>query len=181
MGWLEARREAVSEPWEPVGTAALVAASLGFSGLMALAATSAEGWVPLLDSVNLVFHEAGHPIFGFFGSETLGLLGGTLMQLLVPVLVGGVFWRKRQPMGTTVACFWLGENGLNIARYMADARSQMLPLVGGGEHDWATLFDQWGCLARDTAIAGAVRAAGWVVMLGSWAWLVWRWHWTRRT
>ncbi|HEX9009872.1 MAG TPA: hypothetical protein VF804_05855, partial [Holophagaceae bacterium] len=66
--------------------------------------------------------------------------------------------------------------GLNIARYMADARSQLLPLVGGGEHDWATLFGQWGCLARDTAIAGAVRTAGWMVMLGAWAWLAWRWH-----
>ncbi len=176
MDWLQDLREAGAEPWAPVGTGAFVLASLGFAGLMAVAATSAEGWVPLLDSVNLVFHEAGHPIFGLLGSETLGFLGGTLMQLLVPVSVGCVFWRKRQTLGTAVAAFWAGENGLNIARYMADARRQLLPLVGGGEHDWATLFGQWGCLARDTAIAGVVRASGWILMLGAWAWLAWRWR-----
>jgi hypothetical protein len=176
MSWLQELRETAAGPWEPVGTAAFLAASLGFGGLMVVAATSADGWIPLLDSVNLVFHEAGHPIFGLFGSETLGFLGGTLMQVLVPLIVGGAFCQKRQPLGAAVAAFWAGENGLNIARYMADARSQLLPLVGGGEHDWATLFGQWGCLARDTAIAGAVRAAGWMVMLGAWAWLAWRWH-----
>ncbi len=176
MGWLQDLREAGAEPWEPVGTAAFAAASLGFAGLMLVAATAREGWIPLLDGVNLVFHEAGHPIFGLFGSETLGFLGGTLMQILVPVLVAGAFWRKRQTVGAAVAALWAGENGLNIARYMADARSQLLPLVGGGEHDWATLFGQWGCLSRDTAIAGAVRTAGWLVMLGAWAWLGWRWH-----
>ena len=176
MDWLQDLREAAAEPWAPVGTGAFTLASLGFAGLMAVAATSRDGWIPLLDSVNLVFHEAGHPVFGLSGSETLGFLGGTLMQVLVPMVVGGAFWRKRQSLGAAVAGVWAGENGLNIARYMADARSQLLPLVGGGEHDWATLFGQWGCLSRDTAIAGAVRAAGWLVMLGSWVWLAWRWR-----
>lgn len=180
MDWLQGLRETGAEPWEPVGTGSFAAASLGFAGLMVVAATVQDGWIPLLDGVNLVFHEAGHPIFGLFGSETLGFLGGTLMQLLVPVIVGGAFWRKRQALGAAVAALWTGENGLNIARYMADARSQLLPLVGGGEHDWATLFGQWGCLARDTAIAGAVRAAGWMVMLGAWAWLAWRWRRSRQ-
>lgn len=176
MDWLQDLRAAWNEPWESLGTPAFVTASLGFAGTMAMAATASEGWIPLLDGVNLLFHEAGHPIFGLLGSETLGFLGGTLMQMLVPVLVGGAFWRKRQALGAAVAAFWAGENGLNIARYMADARSQLLPLVGGGEHDWATLFGQWGCLAHDTAIAGAVRTAGWLVMLGAWGWLAWRWR-----
>lgn len=176
MDGLQSLRETWFEPWEPVGTGGFIATSLGFGSLMALAATSREGWIPLLDSVNLVFHEAGHPIFGLFGSETLGFLGGTLMQVLVPILVGGTFWRKRQALGTAVAAFWAGENGLNIARYMADARTQLLPLVGGGEHDWATLFGQWGCLPQDTVIAGIVRGAGWLMMLGAWAWLARRWY-----
>ncbi len=141
---------------------------------MVVAATSSDGWIPLLDGVNLLFHEAGHPIFGLLGWETLGILGGTLMQLLVPLMVGLAFWRSRQTLGVAVAGLWIGENALNIARYMADARAQLLPLVGGGEHDWGTLFGQWGCLAYDTAIASAVRAAGWLVMLGAWAWLAWR-------
>jgi len=43
-----------------------------------------------LDRVDLVFHEAGHVIFGFFG-EFIGLLGGSLMQVLIPAIVTGYF------------------------------------------------------------------------------------------
>lgn len=168
------------ESWEPVGLPTFAGASAGFALLLLVAATSTDGWIPLLDGVNLLFHEAGHPIFGLLGWETLGLLGGTLMQLLVPLLVGAAFWRKRQTAGFAVAMVWTGENALNIARYMADARTQILPLVGGGEHDWGTLFGQWGCLGRDTTIAAVVRTAGWAVMLSAWAWLCWRWRRDRR-
>ena len=59
---------------------------------------------------------------------------------------------------------------------MADARTQELPLVGGGEHDWATLFGGWGLLAQDTAIARVVQALGWLGMLGCLGWLGWRWQ-----
>jgi hypothetical protein len=41
------------------------------------------GWVPILDSANLAFHEAGHPIFGMLWGR-LEVYGGTLMQLLMP-------------------------------------------------------------------------------------------------
>lgn len=45
------------------------------------------GWSPstyrFLDRVDLVFHEAGHVIFGPFG-EFIGILGGSLMQVLIP-------------------------------------------------------------------------------------------------
>ncbi len=41
------------------------------------------GWVPILDSANLAFHEAGHPLFGIL-SDRLMVYGGTLMQLLMP-------------------------------------------------------------------------------------------------
>lgn len=176
MDWLRNLREVESEPWEFVSTVAFATASLGFTGLVVLAIVAGDGWIPLLDSLNLVFHEAGHPIFGLLGSETLGFLGGTLMQLLVPMLVWVAFWRKRQTIGVAVATVWTGENALNIARYMADARTQLLPLVGSGEHDWAILFGQWGCLSRDTAIAGTVRAIGWIMMLSAWSWLAWQWR-----
>jgi len=176
----EALQTALDEPWRPVGTAGLVAFSIG-SGLLFLAAlTAEEGWIPLLDGVNLLFHEAGHPLFGVFGWETLAILGGTLMQLLVPAVVAASFWLRRDAYGTAAAGLWTGENFLNIARYVADARAQALPLVGGGEHDWATLLAQWGCLASDHRIAQALRSIGWLAMAGAWGWLVWRWHVTRR-
>jgi len=176
MPLLEPLAEAWEAEWQPVRTAALAGITLGFLLLAVLAVRSDQGWIPLLDGVNLVFHEAGHPLFGLLGWEVLTILGGTLMQLLVPLLACGAFWLRRDAVGATATGIWAFENLLNIARYVADARAQVLPLVGGGEHDWAELLGRWGLLAQDTSIAQIIRAFGWLGMLACWAWLAWRWH-----
>jgi len=176
----EPLRDVLEEPWNPVGTPGLVAASIGFSVLFLVALSAEQGWVPLLDGANLLFHEAGHPLFGLLGWEALTILGGTLMQLLVPLVVAASFWLRRDAYGTAVAGVWGFENLLNIARYLADARAQVLPLVGGGEHDWTALLSRWGCLAQDTGIAHVIRGFGWLGMFACWAWLVWRWHASRQ-
>ena len=165
-------------PWEGNGSVAVGAALITMLIVALVDGLSRESWVPVLDSLNLVFHEAGHPLFGIFGWETLTILGGTLMQLLVPLLVMVAAWGRRQAAGTALAACWFFQNFHTIARYMADAREQVLPLVGGGEHDWFNLFLRWGCLERDTAIARNVHILGWLGMLASAAWLIWRW--TRR-
>lgn len=172
----EPLQDAWEAEWKPVGTGAFVGTSLGLVALAGIALVAEPGWIPLLDGVNLVFHEAGHPIFGLLGWEPLTILGGTLMQLLVPLLVAGSFWLRREVPGTTVAGAWCFQNFWNIARYVADARSQVLPLVGGGEHDWADLLGRWGLLAQDQALAGGLRTFGWLGLLGCWAWLAWRWR-----
>jgi hypothetical protein len=64
---------------------------------------------------------------------------------------------------------------LNIARYMADARALELPLVGGGDHDWNTIFTRWNVLSYDTEIAGVVRFIGWTGMTLAALWVGWRW------
>ena len=79
-------------------------------------------------------------------------------------------------MGFAVAGAWFFENFLNIARYMADAREQVLPLVGGGEHDWTNIFSRWGALSSDTLIAGRVAGVGWLGLLAMWIWIIWRWR-----
>ncbi len=152
----------------------MVLASAGFGVLFYLLETDDDGFLFVIDHANLVFHEAGHVIFGLLG-QTLGLYGGTLGQLAVPLIVGAAFVKQREPIGVAIAGVWFFENFLNVARYMADARAQLLPLVGGGDHDWANIFSRWGALAADTAIAGVVASAGWIGMLAVWGWLVWRW------
>lgn len=172
---LESLREVHGTPWRRAGTPAVACLGALFAGVAWIEATARPTWVPLLDSANLVFHEAGHPIFGILPGETLAILGGTFMQLAVPLMVACSFWWKRQAAGFGFALFWLFQNFHNIAAYMADARAQELPLVGGGEHDWTALFSQWGCLSRDTDIARVVSALGWLGMLAAAAWLGWRW------
>jgi len=168
---LDCTRRICGYPWKPVATWQLAATSLGLAWFLYLLKTNDDGFI-FLDLVNLVFHEAGHPIFGLFGG-TLGLYGGTIGQLTIPVLVWLAFWRQRDTIGCTVAGVWFFENFLNISRYMADARAQVLPLIGGGEHDWTDIFSRWGVLMADTTIAHWVSIAGWLGMLATWSWLLW--------
>jgi hypothetical protein len=130
------------------------------------------GWICLraperyrwLDSLDLAIHETGHLLFAFDG-ETLAVLGGTLMQLLVPAAFMVALWRQGDRHGATIPLWWLGQNCWNISVYIRDAREQALPLVGGGEHDWAFLLGEWGLLQRDQLIGGAVYLCGALVYL----------------
>ena len=93
------------------------------------------------------------------------MMGGTLFQLIVPMVFVAALWRGGDRHGATVPLWWLGQSCWNVSVYVKDARSQLLPLVGGGEHDWAFLLGQWGWLERDQAIGGAIFLTG-VVLYG---------------
>lgn len=161
--------------WQPIPTIGLVAFVVGALFLMLLLATDKDGYLAVLDDFNLVVHEAGHPLFGTFG-ESAGLWGGTLLQLLVPLAIAGVFLWQRAALSFAFAGVWFFENLLNISRYMADARAQELPLVGGGEHDWWNIFSRHGLLEQDTAIAAVVRTVGWVGMVSMLVFAVLAWY-----
>ena len=117
-----------------------------------------------LDSLDLAVHETGHLVFSF-GGETLTILGGTLFQLMVPAAFAVALWRAGDRHGATVPLWWVAQNCWNISVYIRDARAQELPLVGGGEHDWAMLLGQWGWLSRDGALADTVHLVGVVLYL----------------
>lgn len=134
-----------------------------------------EGWVPLLDSANLALHEAGHPLLGFV-SERLTVYGGTLFQLIFPAAAAWHFSRAANATGVAASLVWLGENLFNIARYMADARTQELPLVGNADHDWAEIFGRWGVLKLDGRIAGLTRFIGVLLVVGAVVWLYRCWR-----
>lgn len=143
--------------------------------LVCLAFHLATGWVPLLDSANLAIHEAGHPLVGILGHR-LAVYGGTIFQLAFPLALAWDFRRRGHAVGFAACGVWLGENLLNVARYMADARAGELPLVGGGDHDWLEIFTRWGLLAADTRVAGLTRVLAVAVMAASIAWLHRRWR-----
>lgn len=159
--------------WRQVGTAELLITSGVLAGVLFLL-SRADGFLPILDHANLAFHEAGHLFFRILG-DTASLYGGTLGQLVFPVVTGVVLWRRREPLGFALAGIWFFENFLNIAVYMADARAQVLPLVGGGDHDWFNILSRWNALASDTSLARKLRAIGWMGMIGMWGWLGLRW------
>jgi hypothetical protein len=134
-----------------------------------------ESWLHL---VNLPFHEAGHVFFGIFG-QFIGSLGGTLGQLLMPLIAMLVLLlQTRDPFGASVALWWLGQNFLDIAPYINDARAGQLPLLGGnfghsapyGFHDWEYLLTETGLIRLDHQIAQASHLFGSLIMLFAMLW-----------
>lgn len=113
----------------------------------------------LLDAVDLAIHETGHLVFAPFG-EFLGFLGGTLFQLALPAAFVVYFWQRADRHAGSVALWWVAQNCWNVSVYVRDARAQSLPLVGGGEHDWAYLLGRLGWLRYDQAIALDIRLLG---------------------
>jgi hypothetical protein len=138
----------------------------------------------LLDSGNLVIHEGGHALFSHFG-DFINVAGGTILQLLVPLLLALAFYVRRQPVGYALFLLVVFENLLYVAKYMSDARAQALSYVAIGVgamegledpmmHDWYNLFSRLGVLSQDTRIAAAVFKLGWLGMVGTVLWFAWR-------
>jgi len=167
----------LNRPWKPVSRPVLVA-WLIFYGWFLAYAFSAHGGFLFIDSANLVVHEGGHNLFGWFGAR-IGLWGGTLLQWLVPFLLATYFFGQRQTPGFVFCTLFFFENWLYTATYMADARAQVLPLVTTGdsdfvEHDFYAIFTSLGVLNYDTKIAEMVRFLGWCGMIAVVAWLALR-------
>jgi len=135
--------------------------------------------------VNLPFHEAGHILFRPLGA-LITSLGGSLGQLLMPLICLFVLWfRTRDAFGAGVCAWWIGENLLDMAPYINDARSLSLPLLGGnvgesspyGFHDWEFILNETGLLRLDHTLASVAHGLGSLVMLAAIAWCAfWLWR-----
>ncbi|HEY7402478.1 MAG TPA: hypothetical protein VIB39_03075 [Candidatus Angelobacter sp.] len=164
--------------WKPVSRAQLMG-WLAFYALLLLYLGFHWGQLTLLDNVHLPIHEGGHLLFGWLG-ETLGLWGGTLLQLIVPALLAVSFAARQELPGTTFCAFAFFHSLTGVATYMADALRLELPLVTVGaaadeaQHDWVRIFSSLGVLPHAIQIGDATRLIAWAGMIGSVAWFVWR-------
>ena len=160
------------ERFKPVSRAETIGWTIAFIAFMLYARANANGFL-FIDNANLMIHEVGHTMFSWAGYYTM-LLGGTLLQLIVPLLCTLFFIRSGQTTAVACAAFWLFENLLYVATYMADARRSALPLVGSDESDWTILFTHWGVLQNDLTIAAWTRGIGWIGMTGTVVWLIYK-------
>jgi hypothetical protein len=121
---------------------------------------------------NLVFHEAGHLIFSPLG-RFMSVLGGSLMQCLIPVVAAVAFIRQEQPFSAAICGWWAGQNLIDLAPYIADARALQMVLLGGQTgaevegHDWEYILTTLGMTHRDQGIGMAAYAIGLLIMIGS--------------
>ncbi len=172
------------QDWKPVSTLTFVFLSAMFLAHIIFFPKEPvlKDWAFLssfIHSVNLVFHEAGHVLFAIFGNRTLTILGGSLNQLLIPLIVLITFFYKRDTAGTGFALFWFFGNFLDVGIYMADARFLKLPLIGGlgmEAHDWRNLFNQFDLWAVDQLLSQTVFYSGWLGLVITEIWLIKRWR-----
>jgi hypothetical protein len=131
-----------------------------------------------LHVVNLPFHEAGHMLFAPFGSFMTSL-GGSLMQVIVPVICAIALARKPDMFGAAVAIWWAGQSLVDVAPYIADARVLQMPLLGGGTgaevegHDWEAILTALGWLHRDRQLGMTAHLFGTLTMASSLAVAAW--------
>ena len=156
--------------WKPVSKPSLIGGGLAAVAFMVYAAFKSNGFL-LLDYVNLPIHEAGHLVFSPFG-PTLGIWGGTLLQIIFPAVFFVYFALRADTAGAAFSAFWFGESLLYSSVYIGDARAMVLPLVGGGEHDWNIILSGLGALSSDRDIADVVRFLGWTAMVVATFWFV---------
>ena len=154
-------------------------------GLIPASIASNAAGQSFMHLINLPFHEAGHIMFSPFGA-VITSLGGSLGQLLMPLICLFVLWFKtRDAFGAGVCAWWFGENFLDMAPYINDARSRSLPLLGGnigetspyGFHDWEFILNETGLARFDHSIATSAHVLGSILMLLAIAWSA---YWLKR-
>ena len=167
----------LAEPTEPPsGWAVLAVLAFALLSLWCHFVANQFG-IPVVYSALFAVHEAGHVVIGLL-SQAAGVYGGTLFQLLFPLLFIQHAARRGQLTAMAASGVWLGESLLNMAAYMADARARLLPLVGFTDepgHDWEIIFSRWGVLQHDLLIANLARGLALLVMVTAVGWLLLRW------
>ena len=125
-----------------------------------------------VDGVNLLIHEAGHFIFGA-APETVAVAGGTILQLLFPLLFMWSFWRRDSMFEAAVCGVWASESLMYTARYLGDAQAQELPLIGGHIHDWNYLLGRAGLLEHASGLGTGLHILASLAAVG-FVWLAWK-------
>jgi hypothetical protein len=132
--------------------------------------------MPFMHLVNLPFHEAGHIFLIPFGRFMM-FLGGTLGQLMMPlVCLFALLIGARNNFGASACLWWFGQNFIDIAPYINDARALKLILLGGvtgretDGHDWENILRTLGWLKYDHAIAKMAYVIGVILIITALVW-----------
>lgn len=131
--------------------------------------------IAFIARVNLVFHEAGHILFRPFGMF-LTVLGGSLLQSLIPVICLFHFALRKANFSASIMLWWLGHTFMDTAVYIYDAYDQVLPLLGGGTgkeiggHDWRWILSRLGILDKYSKTALSVNNLGRLCLILSMIW-----------
>jgi len=125
-----------------------------------------------LHLINLPFHEAGHILFSPFGTF-MTAFGGSLLQVLIPMVCVISFARRDDWFAAAVCSWWAGQNLIDLAPYIADARALQLVLLGGRTgaevegHDWEAILTSLGWLRFDRTLGYTAHCLGTLTMVSA--------------
>jgi hypothetical protein len=141
--------------------------------------------VPVLSFLDIAVHETGHVLFQPFGELTM-LIMGSGFQVLFPFVVGLAFLALRRDAIALGVCWaWAANACVDAARYIADARTGSLALLGGGpdaQGDWERILGEefYDTIFLADRIAGIARTVGALVFVAAVAAIVSDMWWHRR-
>lgn len=122
-----------------------------------------------IQNVNLIFHEAGHVVFMFFGNF-LNILGGSLLEILIPFSIVLYFASRKEYFSASFSSWWLATALLSVSIYAQDASERDLPLITNdiNTHDWYNLLSQMNLLKYDDLFGyifwcGSLVSAGFII------------------
>ncbi|MBE9032855.1 hypothetical protein IQ266_24265 [filamentous cyanobacterium LEGE 11480] len=124
--------------------------------------------IQFLHGANLIFHEAGHVLFMFFG-QFMAILGGSLNQILIPSIISGYFFFKQQKYSGAITLFWVGENFWDVSVYASDGYYMSLPLLGGDgtTHDWNWLLTTLGWIPQTKLVGSLIYSVGTLIYISA--------------
>ena len=125
-----------------------------------------------LDIVDLPIHETGHLLFRPFG-EFLMIAGGSLFQVIMPVIFVGYFVWYEKYYSAAIVLLWVGQSTLNVFVYAADAVVMQIVLTSGltgsegSLHDWNYLLSETGLINSTKTVAGLIRFLGTLTIIAA--------------
>jgi hypothetical protein len=110
-------------------------------------------------------HEAAHIVLMFLPSIFVAS-AGSLSEIGFTSLLVFAAVRAKAWFAGIFASLWLMLAFTSAGNYMADARTQAMPLIGPGadpKHDWFFVFSELGVLDADVTIGTTVRIIGAII------------------
>lgn len=110
-------------------------------------------------------HEAAHIVL-MFAPPVVTAAAGSLSEIVFTSLLLWVSIRAKSYLATGFSLIWLMLALSSAGRYMADAKDQLIPLIGPGanpQHDWNFVFTELNLLEQSSVIGDAIRFGGYAV------------------
>ena len=111
----------------------------------------------IINTINLIFHEAGHWMF-FVGGNTISIFMGSGTEVLIPLVCAIHLYITDQKYSSFFILYWLTTSLTDVSVYINDSIEMKIPLLGGDSviHDWNYLLTTYNLLSYTHTISNLV-------------------------